>query len=146
MTEFPKIPGTDGKKMSKSYNNAIYLADTKEDVWEKLRTMVTDPKRIKRTDPGDPEVCPVFNLHRVYSSQEIIKQVDAGCRTAGIGCIDCKKWLNSALLQKLEPMWERRAQYSSNPALIRDVVYAGAKREHTVAHSVLEEVREAVGF
>ena len=78
MTEFPKIPGTDGKKMSKSYNNAIYLSDTKDEVWEKLRTMVTDPKRIKRTDPGDPEICPVFSLHRVYSSQEIIQQVDKG--------------------------------------------------------------------
>ncbi|MEK6537688.1 MAG: tryptophan--tRNA ligase, partial [Nitrospirota bacterium] len=146
MTEFPKIPGTDGRKMSKSYNNAIYLSDTKEEVWEKLRTMVTDPKRIRRTDPGDPEVCPVFSLHRVYSSPDIIQQVDAGCRTAGIGCIDCKKWLNSALLQKLEPIWERRTQYANNSSMVKGIVEAGTKRAHEVAQSVLEEVRDAVGL
>ena len=146
MTEFPKIPGTDGRKMSKSYNNAIYLADTKEEVWEKLRTMVTDPKRIKRTDPGDPEVCPVFSLHRVYSSPDIIQQVDAGCRTAGIGCIECKKWLNSALLQRLEPIWERRSQLINNSSMVKGVVEAGAKRAREVTSAVLEEVKDAVGL
>ena len=146
MTEFPKIPGTDGRKMSKSYNNAIYLSDTKAEVWEKLRTMVTDPKRIKRTDPGDPEICPVFALHRVYSSQDIIKQVDAGCRTAGIGCIECKKWLNNAIVEKLGPIWERRTQYLNNPVLVKGVVEAGAKKARAVASSVLAEVRDAIGL
>ena len=146
MTEFPKIPGTDGRKMSKSYNNAIYLSDTKEEVWEKLRTMVTDPKRIKRTDPGDPEICPVFGLHRVYSPQDIIQKVDIGCRTAGIGCIECKKWLSSAIVEKLGPIWERRTEYLNNPGLVKDVTEAGAKRAHEVASSVLAEVREAIGL
>lgn len=146
MTEFPKVPGTDGRKMSKSYNNAIYLSDTKEEVWEKLRTMVTDPKRIRRNDPGDPEVCPVFALHRVYSPQEIIRKVDAECRIAGIGCIDCKKWLNNSLMEKLEPIRERRTQYINNTGLVQGIVEEGAKRAREVASSVLEEVREAVGI
>jgi len=146
MTEFPKIPGTDGRKMSKSYNNAIYLSDTKDEVWEKLRTMVTDPKRIKRTDPGDPEICPVFSLHRVYSSQEIIQQVDKGCRTAGIGCIECKKWLNNALKEKLDPVWERRANLATNYSMVKGVIDAGAKRAHEAASTVMEEVREVIGL
>jgi len=146
MTEFPKIPGTDGRKMSKSYNNAIYLSDTREVVWEKLRTMVTDPKRIKRSDPGDPEICPVYGLHRVYSSQDIIKQVDVGCRTAGIGCIECKTWLKNSLVEKLEPIWERRALYLNNVSMVKAVVEAGAKRAREAASSVLAEVRAAIGL
>ena len=146
MTEFPKIPGTDGRKMSKSYNNAIYLSDTREVVWEKLRTMVTDPKRIKRSDPGDPEICPVYGLRRVYSPQDIIKQVDVGCRTAGIGCIECKQWLNNALVEKLEPIWERRALYLNNVSMVKAVVEAGAKRAREAASSVLAEVRAAIGL
>ncbi|MBI5756171.1 MAG: tryptophan--tRNA ligase [Nitrospirae bacterium] len=146
LTDFPKIPGTDGRKMSKSYNNAIYLADTREEVWEKLRTMVTDPKRIRRTDPGDPEVCPVFSLHRVYSSQEIIQQVDGGCRTAGIGCIECKKWLNNALTEKLDPIRDKRSQLINNSSMVKGVVESGAKKAREVASSVLEEARAAIGL
>lgn len=146
MTEFPKIPGTDGRKMSKSYNNAIYLSDTREEVWEKLRTMVTDPKRIKRTDPGDPEICPVYGLHRVYSPQDIIKQVDVGCRTAGIGCIECKRWLNNALVDKLEPIWERRTRYLNDFGLVKGIAETGAKRARVTASSVLVEVRDAIGL
>lgn len=146
MTEFPKLPGTDGRKMSKSYNNAIYLSDSKEEVWEKLRTMVTDTKRVKRTDVGDPEVCPVFGLHRVYSSQDIIQKVDVECRRAGIGCIDCKKWLNGSLMEKLEPIRERRSQYSNNPGLVKEIVEQGAKKAREVTSTVLVEVREAVGI
>jgi tryptophanyl-tRNA synthetase len=146
MTEFPKIPGTDGRKMSKSYNNAIYLSDTREVMWEKLRTMVTDPKRIKRSDPGDPEICPVYGLHRVYSPQDIIKQVDVGCRTAGIGCIECKRWLHSALAEKLEPIWERRSHYLNDFSLVKGIAEAGAKRAREAASSVLAEVREAIGL
>ena len=146
MTEFPKIPGTDGRKMSKSYNNAIYLSDTREVVWEKLRTMVTDPKRIKRSDPGDPEICPVYGLHRVYSPQDIIKQVDVGCRTAGIGCIKCKTWLKNSLVEKLEPIWERRALYLNDFSLVKGIAEAGAKRAREAASSVLAEVRAAIGL
>ena len=146
MTEFPKIPGTDGRKMSKSYNNAIYLSDTREVVWEKLRTMVTDPKRIKRSDPGDPEICPVYALHRVYSPQDIIKQVDVGCRTAGIGCIECKRWLNNALVEKLETIWERRTRCLSDFSLVKGIAEAGAKRAREAASSVLAEVRDAIGL
>ncbi len=146
MTEFPKIPGTDGRKMSKSYNNAIYLSDTKEEVWEKLRTMITDPKRIKRTDPGDPEVCPVFALHRVYSPQDIIQKADVECRIAGIGCIDCKKWLNHSLMEKLEPIRERRAQFTNDTSVVKEIVGEGAKKARQSASSVLDEVRKAVGI
>lgn len=146
MTQFPRIPGTDGRKMSKSYCNAIYISDTREELWEKLRTMVTDPKRVKRTDPGDPEVCPVYGLHRVYSSPDIIQKVDVGCRTAGIGCIECKTWLKNSLVEKLEPIWERRAHYINNPSMIRGVVEAGAKRAKEVTSSVIAEVREAIGL
>ncbi|MDD5434588.1 MAG: tryptophan--tRNA ligase, partial [Nitrospira sp.] len=146
MTEFPKIPGTDGRKMSKSYNNAIFLSDTKEEVWEKLRTMVTDTKRVKRTDAGDPEVCPVFGLHRVYSPPDIIRTVDIECRRAGIGCIDCKKWLNNSLMEKLEPIRERRAQYNNEAGIVNEIVEEGAKRAREVASSVLDEVREAIGL
>ncbi|MBI5192261.1 MAG: tryptophan--tRNA ligase [Nitrospirae bacterium] len=146
MTEYPKLPGTDGRKMSKSYNNAIYLSDTKEDIWEKLRTMVTDTKRVKRTDCGDPEVCPVFALHRVYSSQDIIQKVDTECRRAGIGCIDCKKWLNNSLIERLEPIRERRAQYSNHPDIVKDIIEQGAKKAREVTSVVLSEVREAVGI
>lgn len=146
MTESPRIPGTDGRKMSKSYCNAIYLSDTRGELWEKLRTMVTDPKRIKRTDPGDPEICPVYDLHRVYSPQDIIQKVDAGCRTAGIGCIECKRWLNDSLVKKLEPTWERRSHYINNFSLVKGVVESGSKKAREVASSVLSEVREAMGL
>jgi len=146
MTQFPKILGTDGRKMSKSYRNAIYISDSREVLWEKLRTMVTDPKRIRRTDPGDPEVCPVFGLHRVYSSPDIIQKVDMGCRTAGIGCIECKTWLKNSLLEKLEPIWERRGHYINDPGSIKEIVEAGAKRAREVASSVIAEVRDAIGL
>lgn len=146
MTEFPRIPGTDGRKMSKSYNNAIYISDTKEIIWEKIRTMVTDTKRIRRTDPGDPEICPVYALHKIYSPEDIILTVDRECRRAGIGCIDCKKWLNESLVAKLSPIWDKREQYVSNSGLIMEVIESGNKKAKMVASSVLEEVREVMGL
>ena len=108
--------------------------------------MITDPKRIKRNDPGDPEVCPVFALHRVYSPQDIIQKVDVECRIAGIGCIDCKKWLNNSLMEKLEPIRERRAQFTNDTSVVIEIVEEGAKRARQTASSVLDEVRKAVGI
>ncbi len=146
LTEFPKIPGTDGRKMSKSYNNAIYLSDTKEILWEKLRTMVTDTKRKRRIDPGDPEVCPVFALHRIYSSEDIINTVDIECRRAGIGCIDCKKWLYESIVKHLTPLWERRQRYEKDMELLKDVIAHGNRRATEMASSVLSEVKDAMGL
>jgi tryptophanyl-tRNA synthetase len=108
LTKFPKVPGTDGRKMSKTYDNCIFLSDTPEEVEKKVKTMKTDPRRIKRTDKGDPEESPVFELHKIFSSRQEQDEVAEGCRTAGIGCIDCKKVLIKNLLTVLEPIWERR--------------------------------------
>ena len=114
LTEVHKLPGTDGRKMSKSYNNAIYLSDSEETLREKLRTMVTDPARKRRKDPGDPDVCPVFDLHKVYSNTPVIEQVNRECRSAAIGCIDCKKHLADALVNRLQPLWERNCAIRAN--------------------------------
>ncbi len=107
LTPSPKLPGTDGRKMSKSYGNTILLSDPEAEVRAKLKTMVTDPARIRRTDPGNPDVCPVFDLHKVFSSEEKQAEVRAGCTTAGIGCIQCKGWLADAVVKELAPIQER---------------------------------------
>ena len=108
LTEFPKVVGTDGRKMSKSYDNAIYLSDTPEEVEHKIRTMVTDPARVKKTDVGNPELSPVYQLHKVFSSKEELENVAIGCRTAGIGCIECKKILIRNIFKVMEPIWAKR--------------------------------------
>src|SRR4030065_1690815 len=122
LTEFPKVPGVDGRKMSKSYNNAIYLSDTPKEVESKIKTMTTDPARIKRTDAGDPELSPVFQLHKVFSSKEEQDEVAAGCRTAGIGCIDCKKVLIKNVFKVMEPIWTKRNGLINNPDVLHDIV------------------------
>jgi tryptophanyl-tRNA synthetase len=144
LTEAPKVPGTDGRKMSKSYDNAIFLKDSAREVWDKLRPMVTDPARVRRTDPGDPDKCPVFELHCFFTREEGIKEVAEGCRTAAIGCIDCKKVLYEALEKVLEPLREKRSTLEKNPALVREILADGNDRARKQARSTMSDVRDSV--
>jgi len=146
LTRAPKLPGTDGRKMSKSYGNAILLTDPEPVVRQKLKTMVTDPARVRRSDPGNPDVCPVGDLHKIFSSKETMAKVNAGCRSAGIGCIECKGWAADALVQLLNPMQERRKKFEENPRLAWDILEAGSERTRKVAAQTMEEVRSAMGM
>jgi tryptophanyl-tRNA synthetase len=145
-TPAPKLPGTDGRKMSKSYGNTILLTDPEPVVRRKLKTMMTDPARVRRTDPGNPDLCPVGDLHKIFSSRETLAKVDAGCRSAGIGCIECKGWAADALVSILNPMQERRKKYEENPRLAWDILEAGSARARKVAQATMGEVREAMGM
>jgi tryptophanyl-tRNA synthetase len=144
LTEIPKVPGTDGRKMSKSYDNAIYLSDDAETIARKVRPMVTDPARKRRTDPGNPDVCPVFDLHRIFTPAADREWAAAGCRTAGIGCLDCKDVLLRHLVPALAPIRERRQAYAEKPDTIVDVLRAGSARARAMARQTMEEVRDAV--
>ena len=146
LTHAPKLPGTDGRKMSKSYGNTIMLTDPEPVVRQKLKTMVTDPARVRRTDPGNPDVCPVGDLHKIFSDRTTVAKVDQGCRTAGIGCIECKSWAADSLVQILIPMQERRRKYETNPRLAWDILEAGSAKARKVASSTMDEVREAMGL
>jgi len=146
LTPSPKLPGTDGRKMSKSYGNTILLSDPEPVIRQKLKPMVTDPARIRRNDPGNPEVCPVFDLHKVFSSAETQQKVCEGCTTAGIGCIECKGWLADAVLAELAPIQERRQKYESKPALVEEILEAGAVRAAKRAEKTMVEVRAAMGL
>jgi tryptophanyl-tRNA synthetase len=146
LTEFPKVSGVDGRKMSKSYDNAIYLSDSREVVEQKLRTMTTDPARIKRTDPGDPELSPVYQLHKVFSTKEEQEEVAEGCRTAGIGCIDCKKILIKNIFKVLEPIWSKRDELIKNPDKLREILEKGSVKAREVAQETIGMVREAMGL
>jgi len=142
LTPSPKLPGTDGRKMSKSYGNTIQLTDTEAEVRQKLKTMVTDPARIRRSDPGDPDKCPVGDLHKVFSTPEKLAEVYAGCRTAGIGCIQCKGWAADSLVQILAPIQERRARYTATQAL--EILDAGSVRAQQRAAQTMREVDAAM--
>ncbi len=142
LTPSPKLPGTDGRKMSKSYGNTIQLTDSEVEVRAKLKTMVTDPARVRRTDPGDPDKCPVGDLHKVFSSPEKLAEVYAGCRSAGIGCIQCKGWAADSLVEILRPMQERRARYSEADAV--GLLEAGSARAKVRAEETMVEVRDAM--
>ncbi len=144
LTPTPRLPGTDGRKMSKSYNNAIFLSDPPEVIDKKLATMITDPARKRRTDPGNPDICPVFDLHKVYSEQPVIDRVNRECRTAEIGCIDCKKLASGWINQRLAPIRERRRLYEENPKLVWDVLEEGTGRARKVVQTTMAEVRRAV--
>jgi len=146
LTPTPKLPGTDGRKMSKSYNNTIMLTDPEPVVRQKLKTMVTDPARVRRTDPGNPDVCPVGDLHKLFSSKDTLAKVYEGCRSAGIGCIECKGWAADSLAQILAPMQERRKKYEDNPRLAWDILEAGAAKAGKVATATMIEVRESMGM
>lgn len=146
LTEFPKLVGTDGRKMSKSYENALYLADTPQEVEQKLKTMVTDPARVKRSDAGNPELSPVYHLHKIFSSQEEQEEVAKGCRTADIGCIDCKKILTKNVFSVMEPIWEKRNELLKDPDLLHDIAKKGTEKARTVARETMQLVREAMGL
>jgi len=146
LTEFPKVPGVDGRKMSKSYDNAIYLADSPQVVDQKIKTMTTDPARIKRADAGNPELSPVFQLHKVFSTKEEQDEVAEGCRTAGIGCIDCKKVLIKNVFKVLEPIWAKREKLLNNPAQLQEIVDKGTEKARKVAQETMKLVREAMGL
>lgn len=144
LTPVPRLPGLDGRKMSKSYGNDISLSDTPEEISKKIKTMMTDPARKRRNDPGNPEVCPVFEYHKVYSSAETIQTVDRECRVAGIGCIDCKKWMGERLIENLSPLLQRRQEYARRTVEIEDIIADGNRRATAVARQTMGEVREAV--
>jgi tryptophanyl-tRNA synthetase len=146
LTRAPKLPGTDGRKMSKSYGNAILLTDPEPVVRQKLKTMVTDPARVRRSDPGNPDVCPVGDLHKIFSDRATMEKVNVGCRSAGIGCIECKSWAADALVQLLSPMQERRKKFEENPRLAWDILEAGSERARKVAAVTMDGVRDAMGM
>jgi tryptophanyl-tRNA synthetase len=146
LTPTPKLPGTDGRKMSKSYGNTIMLTDPEPVVRQKLKTMVTDPARVRRTDPGNPDLCPVGDLHKIFSSGETMAKVNTGCRSAGIGCIECKGWAADALVQILNPMQERRKKYEENPQLAWDILEAGSAKARVVASATMDEVRASMNM
>lgn len=144
LTESPKLPGLDGRKMSKSYGNCIFVSDSEEVVREKLRTMKTDVKRMRRSDPGVPEDCPVFSLHEVFTGESARKSIDRDCRTAGIGCIDCKKILADNIETILSPARELRAHYTGRPEILSRILEAGSKKAGVEARKTMQAVREAM--
>jgi tryptophanyl-tRNA synthetase len=142
LTPSPKLPGTDGRKMSKSYGNTIQMTDPEPVVRQKLKTMVTDPARVRRTDKGDPDKCPVGDLHKVFSTAETLAKVYDGCRTAGIGCIECKGWAADALVNILQPIQERRARFSD--AQVEEILNDGSFRAAARAEQTMVQVRSAM--
>jgi len=144
LTKFPKVLGTDGRKMSKSYNNTINLSDPEPVVRQKLKTMVTDPARVRRHDPGNPDLCPVYDFHKIFSLPMIQEQITTECRTAAIGCIDCKKLVADRVVERMTPMWDSRARLSKDPAHLNDIVAEGSRRAGEVAKSTLHDVNEAM--
>ncbi len=146
LTEAPRMPGLDGQKMSKSYGNTIGLREDPKSVEDKLRTMPTDPARVRRSDPGNPEKCPVWEFHKVYSDQATRDWVWKGCTTAGIGCLDCKKPVIDAVLKELKPIRDRAEEIEANPEIVRAAVAQGCEAARNVARDTMEEVRQAVGL
>lgn len=144
LTKFPKVIGTDGRKMSKSYGNTINLSDSEPEVRQKLKTMVTDPARVRRKDPGNPEICPVYDFHKIYSTTAILDQVNKECRTAEIGCIDCKTFVADSMVERLAPIWESRKTLEANPKRLEDVVQSGCQRATKVSRQTLAEVKDAM--
>jgi len=146
LTETPKLLGLDGQKMSKSYDNAIMLRDPPDVVTKKIRTMQTDPARVRRSDPGDPEKCPVWNLHLVYSDAQIKDWVMKGCKTAGIGCLECKQPVIESINAELRPIRERAAPYEEDPTLVRNIIQDGCEKASDLANDTMRDVRQAMGL
>jgi tryptophanyl-tRNA synthetase len=146
LTPSPKLPGTDGRKMSKSYGNTIMLSEPEADLRAKLKTMVTDPARIRRTDPGNPDICPVFDLHKVFSTEETRAAVREGCTTAGIGCIECKGWVADAIVREIAPIQERRRALEADPGQVDAILWDGSARARHRAIQTLQHVRQAIGL
>ena len=146
LTEASKMPGLDGQKMSKSYNNTISLREDPESVNKKIRTMPTDTQRVRRTDPGEPGRCPVWQLHEVYSSAEVKAWVQQGCTTAGIGCLECKQPVIDAVLKELAPIQERARAYTEDPDTVKNVIADGCEKARDLARETMRDVREAMGL
>ncbi len=144
LTETPKILGTDRRKMSKSYNNAIYLSDDPEDIASKVSQMITDPQRARRSDPGDPDVCNVFTFHKLYTDAPTIMEIDSQCRSAQIGCVECKKIMAKNLIRALEPIREKRLYYENRRDLVDDIIKEGNDRARRIAKTTMAEVRSAM--
>mgnify|MGYP002713079785 FL=1 len=146
LTPASKMPGLDGQKMSKSYGNTISLREAPASVEQKLRTMPTDPARVRRTDPGDPEKCPVWKLHQIYATDEVKQWVQEGCTTAEIGCLDCKQPVIDAVLAELEPIRKRAEEFAEDPNLVRNIITEGCEAARDEARATMEEVRQAMGL
>src|ERR1700742_4765406 len=146
LTTTPKVPGLDGRKMSKSYNNGIGLREDPDSIVKKMRAMQTDPARVRRTDPGDPEKCPVWDLHKIYSSAETQAWVQQGCRTAGIGCLECKAPLIDKVVEEISGIAKRAQEFEENPELVRGIIAEGCERARTVARDTMDAVRQAMAM
>jgi tryptophanyl-tRNA synthetase len=146
LTETPRLAGTDGRKMSKSFGNAIYLKDAPETIRAKIATMVTDTRRQRRSDPGEPADCPVFTLHAAFVEKPRREELARGCRTAGIGCLECKGVVIERLLELLGSYWEKRAEFEKKPSRIWEILDEGNRRARRVAEATMEDVRAALGF
>jgi len=144
LTETPRLPGTDGRRMAKSYGNAIWLSDAPDEIRAKVRNMMTDPQRQRRTDPGRPEICPVFAYHKLFSLPETIGKVERDCRSAAIGCVDCKKLMAENLVTWIEPVQERRKEFEANPTRVWDILDAGSSKARKAAKRTMRRVREAI--
>ena len=146
LTEASRMPGLDGQKMSKSYNNTITLRESAESVTKKVRAMPTDPARVRRTDPGDPAKCPVWQLHHVYSDAGCREWVEQGCRSAGIGCLECKQPVIDGILREQAPMRERAALYLEDPSLVKNIIADGCEKARDLARDTMRDVRAAMGL
>jgi tryptophanyl-tRNA synthetase len=146
LTKASRLPGLDGQKMSKSYGNTIAMREPPAEVTKKIRKMPTDPARVRLTDPGEPELCPVWQLHQVYTDDKVHAWVQHGCRTASIGCLDCKQPVIEAILREQEPIRERAQQYLDDPSLLRNIVADGCDKARKAAQETMREVREAMGL
>jgi tryptophanyl-tRNA synthetase len=146
LTHASRMPGLDGQKMSKSYGNTITLREDADVVGKKIRTMQTDPQRVRRTDPGDPDKCPVWQFHLIYSSEEVKGWVQTGCRSAGIGCIECKQPVIEGVLREQEPMRERAKMYEEDPQLVKNIIADGCEKARKLAQETMRDVREAIGL
>jgi tryptophanyl-tRNA synthetase len=144
LTKTPRFPGLDGRRMAKSYGNAIWLNETDSEIRKKTKVMVTDPARKRRTDPGNPDVCPVYDWHKLFSPEQTLDWAAQGCRTAGIGCIECKAAMADHLIQWISPVRERRLQYEKHPARVLEIIDEGSKKARRVAQATMRRVREAV--
>jgi tryptophanyl-tRNA synthetase len=143
-TETPRLPGLDGRRMAKSYNNAIWLSDPPDEIRAKVRNMLTDPQRVRRTDPGRPEVCPVFAWHKLFSPPETVLWAEQGCRTAGIGCVDCKSKMADNLVKWIEPIQTRRKEFEAHPQQVWDILDTGSKQAQKAARKTMKRVRNAI--
>ena len=144
LTETPKILGLDRRKMSKSYGNAIFLSDSPDEISAKVSRMITDPQRARRSDPGNPDVCNVFDFHKLYTDAQTVKEIDEQCRNAGIGCVECKQKMAQGLTKALEPIRTKRTYYEARPELVEDIMRDGSDKARSAARRTMEKVREAV--